>query len=171
MQDNGLQLVNSDVVGCRPSEEVADGGLEWLGQLLSTSPANVVSSKYFHLCGVSYSVSLIIGVSHSVSLIRTKKQRGPILVPWGTPQESGRKENVAPRRPTAWRRPERKSASYESTEPHRCGLAGDDAVIFQVERLAADALHVSRGSRGNGGNQLGSGWWKLLLHFRELRLS
>lgn len=27
--------------------------------------------------------------------MRTKKQRGPTLVPWGTPQECGKKEDVA----------------------------------------------------------------------------
>lgn len=48
------------------------------------------------------------------SMIRTKNQRGPILGTWGTPQEGGRKEDLAPCGRTAWLRPERKYASHDT---------------------------------------------------------
>lgn len=88
MHCNGLLFANSDVVAviqARRLLKVVWSGCYSVRILLTVAAVNVKSSLFFSLCRVSCRV-----------LMRTKKQRGPTLVPDGTPQESGKKEDVAP---------------------------------------------------------------------------
>lgn len=90
---NGLRLVNSDMVGNGPPEEIVESDLEWL----------IVSTGVVDGCckfGIVEVFPPVEGVMEDI-VDEDQETEGPDHCPLGTPQESGKKEEVVPCRCTA----------------------------------------------------------------------
>lgn len=118
---NCLLLVNSDVVGDGPGEEVSEGGLEWL----VVSPGDVDGCCE---CGIFDVLPPVRGIMQS-DVDEDQETERPDLGLLGHAERKRKEGGRGAQRGNP-------RVTTLPSEPHRCGLVNDNVVVYQIVRVA-----------------------------------